>query len=334
MSSQSTGAFTATGEMSKPRWYHTATLLRDGRLLIAGGFNNTAIEASAELYDPSGSFFSTGNMTVARESHTATLLADGRVLIAGGNNTAGSAALTAELYDPSTGSFAPTGIMTTRRAGHQAVLLADGRVLIAGGGNDASAELYDPYSGTFTRTGDMLDARVDTATLLANGTVLITHSGISSVGSTWVFDRHAEVYTPALGSFAATGDLVNYHSVPTSTLLPSGKVLIVGGDIGDGDGPSSSAELYNPDTGIFTATTGGLAAGREGHSATLLSDGTVLIAGGFGSVPVSGGGDDNLSSAEVYDPILDAFRPSGSMATGRESHRATLLSSGSFAPSC
>jgi hypothetical protein len=328
VSSQSTGTFTATGDMSKPRWYHTATLLRDGRVLIAGGSNNAATEASAELYDQSGSFLSTGNMTVARESHTATLLTDGRVLIAGGNNIGRTAALTAELYNPSTGTFAPTGNLTTPRAGHQAVLLADGRVLIVGGATDASAELYDPYSGTFTRTGDMLEALVDTATLLPNGTVLITHSGISTVGSTLVFDRHAEVYNPALGSFAATGDLVNYHSAPTATLLPSGKVLVAGGDIGDGDGPSSSAELYNPDTGTFAATAGGLTTGREGHSATLLSDGTVLIAGGHGAVPVSGGGYDNLSSTEVYDPISDAFRPSGSMGTGRETHRATLLSSG------
>ena len=93
------------------------------------------------------------------------------------------------------------------------------------------------------------------------------------------------------------------------------------------DGPSQIAELYDPNTGTFSIT-GGLISGREGHTATLLSDGTVLIAGGHGFVPVPGGGYDNLASTEIYDPVSGTFRPSGSMATGRESPLATLLTSG------
>jgi Carbohydrate binding module (family 6)/Galactose oxidase, central domain len=121
--------------------------------------------------------------------------------------------------------------------------------------------------------------------------------------------------------------MVDFHSVPTATLLPNGEVLIVGGDVGDGDGPSSSAELYNPETGTF-ARTGNLTTGREDHSATLLPDGTVLMAGGHGAVPVSGGGFDNLSVTELYNPASGTFRPSGNMATGRDRHQATLLDNG------
>jgi hypothetical protein len=272
-------------------------------------------------------------MTVARESHTATLLRDGRVLIAGGSNGTGIEA-SAELYDPSTGRFVRTGEMTLPRTLHKATLLDDGRVLIVGGVTNgpgtallASAETYDPYTGTFTATGRMLDPYADTATLLVNGRVLITHS-IFYVGSNENFSRHAELYDPATGSFTATGEMGSFHAGPTATLLTGGKVLVVGGDVGDGDGPSSSAELYNPDTGTFTQT-GGLTSGREGHTATLLSNGTVLIVGGHGQIPVSDGGFDNLPSSELYDPASGSFSANSTMTTGRESHDAVLLASGS-----
>ena len=143
--------FSPTGSMTAARMFHTATLLSDGRVLIAGGSSDGSTGlASAELYDPkTGTFSATDSMTTARAGHTATLLPNGQVLIAGGDDTtAGEEFASPELYDRTTGRFSPAGSMTTARSFHTATSLSDGRVLIAGGDDGgvtlASAELSQP----------------------------------------------------------------------------------------------------------------------------------------------------------------------------------------------
>lgn len=180
------GTFTPTGNMTDARFMHTATLLKNGKVLIVGGaVSNTAAPlATVELYDPStGAFTMTGSLQTAREQHTATLLADGRVLIAGGEISSGSgnlqATASAEIYDPSTGSFSATGSMSAARSFHTATLLPAGTVLVAGGGDNSTAEVFDPATGTFNITGGMEVGRSGhTATLLSNGSVLVAGGGM------------------------------------------------------------------------------------------------------------------------------------------------------------
>src|SRR3990170_776254 len=140
-------AWVTTGSMIEARQGHTATLLRDGKVLVAGGRPSEGIVlASAELYDPSsGTWTATGNMVTPRDGPTATLLPDGRVLVTGGadNCCEGGELASAELYDPSRGSWTATAGMAEARLFHTATLLLDGRVLVAGSGPYllASAEL-------------------------------------------------------------------------------------------------------------------------------------------------------------------------------------------------
>ena len=338
-----TGVFSPTGSMANGRHAQTATLLPDGRVLVAGGFVPDAwsgvYPTAAEFFDPAtGKFSPAGSLAMPTANATATLLTDGRVLIAGGRGPVATPPMTAfaELYDPSAGpevaptthgGFVATGSMVHARSEHAATRLADGRVLIVGGFNDAPlalAELYDPATGKFRVTGSMAQSRIDpVATLLSDGRVLVT-GGVDGAGNPVA---PAEVYDPATGSFTGTGSMVHPRTGYTATLLPDGRVLFAGGTPSQNSSQAiGTAELYDPGTGKFTAT-GSLGEARSAHSATLLPNGLVLIAGG--DVGVAGSADSRVtSSAELYDPSAGTFRPTGSMAQARDYFTATLLSDG------
>lgn len=267
-------------------------------------------------------FLSTGSMSTPRLAHTATRLTDGRVLIAGGWDTFGLA--TAELYDPAMGTFASGCTMTMARYAHKATLLDNGSVLLSGGCNGSpcvfltNGELYDSTSGTFGATGSMITARVHhTATLLRDGKVLIV-GGLGTGG----FLASAELYDPAAGGFTPAGTLVRgARGLPTATMLNDGRVLIAGGARGTGCCGLTEADLYDPATGTLTPTDS-MRTGRWGHSAILLPNGSVLVAGGV---------DPNnriTSSAELYDPATGRFGATGPLRTGSFGHTATRLNDG------
>ncbi|MBI3752329.1 MAG: hypothetical protein HY263_11815 [Chloroflexi bacterium] len=316
-----TNTFSPTGPMAGARGYHTATLLKDGRVLVVGGGTANwsatlppegafTFLASAEIYDPAtGTFTPTGPMATPREVHTATLLEDGRVLIVGGMTTQSESVASAELFDPATGTFSTTGTMKNARAFHTATRLGDGRVLIVGGSPAAwnnsstldSAEIYDPATGTFSTTGSLsFGLTFHAATLLKDGRVLITGGNNGYQGNL----ASTEIYDPISGTFTAGKTMVNGRVYQTTTLLDDGRVLITGG----GDDYTnrrflSSAELYDPATGTFVAT-GSLATARTYHAATLLTDGRVLVTGGYGA-------DAPVAAAEIYDPTTGTFSPAG-----------------------
>lgn len=223
--------FISVSPMNNARNFHTATLLANGNVLVAGGFPTGTL---AELYNPETDTWTiTGSLRAARTFHAATLLRNGKVLVAGGGQSGGSgqASASTELYDPTTGTWALTGAMKRARSGPAVALLPNGKVLIVGGDSAASSELYDPASGTWTLTGSPSSFSGGCPpTLLANGKVLA-----------W-----GNLYDPVNGTWTTTG--ASSASYDTALLLLDGRVLSAGNN------RTFTAELYDPNTRLWSPT--------------------------------------------------------------------------------
>ncbi len=319
-----TGTLKAVGVMKDARFNHTATLLGDGRVLVAGGRERAGnILASAEIYDPTtGQFTETGQMTTPRVGHTATLLPNGKVLIAGGSDEEffSGALASAEIFDPSISAFTPVGQMSVPRLAHAAVLLQDGRVLLTGGQgrereNHDLAELYNFRTNAFTPAGTMTEKRADhTATLLTDGRILITGGGRqpqTDVTAT------AEIYDPKTGRFIPVGSMSVMRYKHCAEILPDGKVIVIGGSNRYmWAGRYASAEIFDPATGVFAAT------GELNTARYKIRDAVVVL--GNGQILVAGGGP-----VEVYDPKTGLFSAvKGGTATTRYYATATRLMNG------
>ena len=296
--SSQVGRVTPAASMLEPRSGHTATLLPNGKVLIAGGMRrNQDFYRSSELYDPvTGKFQTTGEMNVGRVGAVAVLLRSGKVLVAGGWIGHGCTD-EAELYDPATGRFSTIGKMTALRGRPSATLLRNGDVLIAGGadrdtpGGIASAEVFRADTLKFEAVNPMQYPRIaHTATLLPDGRVLIAGGRGDRVTAS------TELYDPQTKRFVSTGSMLTARYKHTAGLLPDGRVLVAGGsDERDWNGTLSSAEIYDPRSGKFT-TAASLNDKRFKlpETAVPVGPGELLVAGGARQV-------------EIYDPHAGKF---------------------------
>jgi N-acetylneuraminic acid mutarotase len=302
-------AFIASGSLVNKRSGHTATLLLDGTVLIAGGARGSqsfvySPMASCERYDPArGTFSSAGSMILARYEHTAVLLTSGKVLVAGGfsSNSYNSSTNGAELFDPVASTWSSAGTFTGGRADHLAVRLADGRVLIAGGWSSLNswssaldtAQIYSPNAGagTWASAGTMTSRRAyGAAALLPNGKVLIAGGAKSSTESALV----AEVFDPAApvaSAFSPSGTMTTGRIRFALVLLRDGNALALGGQADNGAFLASVERWAN---GSWTAVAP-LSSAREYPMVALTPDNKLMVMTGDNDAGV-------VASAELYLP--------------------------------
>lgn len=328
------GTWTSGPTLISARSRHTASALADGRVLVTGG-GMTA--NNAEIFDPAGNnnagtFSSAPSMSSSRVEHTANLLTDGRILVAGGQANS-----TAEIFDPTanTGAGGWTRSPRAVRYSHTSTLLQDGRVLIVGGAGNNSAflssvEIFNPAAnfgaGEWTPGPSLATARFEhSATLLTDGRVLVA-GGQSSGG----FTTSVEIFNPAAnggaGEWTAGPSLIEGRSQQTESLLPNGRVLVAGGY--SGGAALTSVEIFNPaannGAGEWTSAPS-LGSQRTQHTATVLRDGRVLVAGGTMFFVT-------FNTTEIFDPAAaggaGSWTAGPALSRAKKSHRATQLPDG------
>lgn len=280
------------GSLAEPRAGHTATLLRDGRVLIAGGYNGEYLQ-STEVFDPAQRRFRpAGSLVEGRSGHTATLLPDGRVLLVGGVGRGWTFLRSAEVYDPSTGRSESVGSMSVPRESHTATLLADGRVLIVGGHTGrrpnmqvhATAEAWAPQTRRFEAAGALVTGRhKHDAIRLADGRVLVVGGADRSDRTHYAT---TEIYRPGTATFERGPSMAHrrYKLAGTSVLLPGGQVLITSG--------ARTAELLDLGAGAFREIRGNFPDAYRFAATAQLRSGDVLITGGYS--------DDNRNTPGVW----------------------------------
>ncbi|WP_437877508.1 Kelch repeat-containing protein [Sorangium sp. So ce513] len=310
----------SVASMSYARIAPTATLLNDGRVLVTGG---DSLGMRTELYDPSTNTWAAGPlMAVGRQYHTATLLGNGKVLVVGVQSVASTA--NAQLFDPATDTWSSVGSTSPNlnRMGHTATLLPNGKVLVVGGVNPVSspvdylgsAALFNPVNNTWSTADDLFTAEraYHAATLLPNGRVLL-----SGGRSEWEV-RHTGygVYEPGDDEWLLPGQMVRSRAYHTLTLLLTGEVLAVGGGT-----VNTTVEVYNPTSNLWSAGTAVFY--HRSHTATLLNDGKVLVAGG-----IYDGTGNVTRNAYIYDPATGNMDATGQMNDTRYAHAAVRLGNG------
>jgi len=317
----STGVWSPAAPMAHARFHPTATLLRNGTVLVVGGEDYW--NADAECYDPATDRWTVvASLQFGRQHHSATLLADGRVLVAGGTYQ-GLQTASCELYDPATDTWSLSAQLARARLTHVAALLPNGRVLVAGGQTSESSystmdscECFDPVTGTWSPTGSLLaNDPYPRLAGLADGSVVM------------MGERVLERYDPARGEWTLIGHLSDDRSMGSLAVLGDGNLMAMGGA-----GMASAAEFCDPATGILQRA-GSMRANRWNSPAFPLGNGKILLTGGSGALP-----DGTSLDCELYDPTADAWEPTGAMAQRRLDFSGvvlpdgTVLAAGGFGP--
>jgi large repetitive protein len=320
--SSARGVWLSAGTMKTARDYHTATLLRNGKVLVAGGYSGplgTVVLVSTELYDPATNRWSeAAPMLIPHASHTAALLPDGKVLVASGRSSGGDT-VEAETYDPANDVWSKAGNLAVARTSATAIVLTTGRVLVLGGDGTTNpgAELYDPGTNSWSQLPNTTTHHVNVASSLSNGRVLVLGDL-----SNWAYQFSAQ-YDPVSNTWFPIGRPA--ISFASAVLLRNGKVLFVR-KFEPGD--DRLARLYDPVSDNWTPAAPMEINGVWG-TATALPGGRALVAGS----PMSGGilgcrPGASCPNAEVYDAAKDAWTVTSGMATSRGEHTATLLANG------
>ena len=316
-------SWVAADSLNRARLSFAAATLDDGTVLVAGGSPGGLVGATGETYDAGSEQWTlTANLLIGRSGHTLSALDDGRALAVGGNSASGLQA-SSELFDPGTSSWTLAAPLAVPRTNHSATVLGDGRVLVAGGnanngGATNEVEIYDPTANSWSRADSLRNPRYNhSATLLADGRVLV--AGGFTPGSFHTPLKTAEVYDPQRDSWSIVGAMEVARAVHAAALLPDGRVLVAGGVTNPPNTitVTDSTELFDPTTERWVAT-GSLNVPRRAIEAALLSDGTVLVAGGFDNANAL------TASAEVYNAVTGAWSNVPSMSLARAPRLVTL----------
>ncbi len=271
--------FSKTGHLVQPRAGHRAIRLRNGAVLLIGGWTPRGASKLVEMYDPAnGRFSRQGELLQARDGFSATALDDGTILVTGGYTGDMQRLASAEIYDPRSGRSRATGSLSTPRMAHTATRLADGRVLVAGGSSArghvlASLELFDPATGRFQDAGHLHQARHKHAAVrLGDAVLIIGGAGVTESAEQF---RDSERWRPGMPG-TVPGPVMRdgrYKIVDAVVRLRDGSVLVAGSGV--------TPELLDRDGKHFTPIPGALDEELAFTTATALRDGQVLIAGGY-----------------------------------------------------
>jgi hypothetical protein len=346
--------FAALPSLAAARALGTGDLLKDGRVLVAGGGNGTILAPVAtnttELYEPYFRTWSAGpNLSQLRSLHATAVLNDGRVLFTGGTNTGGVVTATCEIFDPVTNTMGPAASMASVRAGHSATTLSNGKVLVTGGvtvltgtaiapilnSSLNTGEVYDPVANTWTPVGNTMASKrfLHTQTRLQNGNVLCV-SGINGATNIIITDVPAyttscSIYDPATNLFSAAASVSPGRAAHRATLTAAGDVFVAGGVTGATGTATNETRRYNAVTAPVNTWT---AAGTVLPGGAVALQGQVLLKNG--AIHVSGGGTGSIlafsaTAACAIRSAAGVLAASTSMPDARGFHLAVRLADGS-----